>query len=326
MPRKPTPPGDRKFEEMQKGKTSWHPGEDHPMDTLAEELSQLRERIPGQLEQLRASAQQTEQRLRAILEAMPNATDDPTALFAPAEHAAVATTTLRFHNRKHLGHLLTIFQIQRAGRTLGRLQAIAAALDLANGLLEEEEAFSAESLATWRTFLQDQEEDTSAATTEPSPEQLQLSREELRLQRINEPLTPIVGSVEQSRQLLRDFEARLPELRRQLTARQGWFEVFSVPKRRFKREVIAYARALHAYQKKKIPLPAEVEQAVHPEVRRLIQARVESFPPALRDEVYNTVSVGPYVKYRWTEAKQNYSISLGLRDDYPPFPFVPEGF
>src|SRR6266566_2580513 len=169
MPRKPTPPSDRKYDEMQKGKTYWHPGEDHPMDKLAEELEQLRERIPGQLEQLRAIAQRTEERLRGILEAMPNATDDPTALFAPAEHAAVATTTLRFHNRKHLGHLLTIFQIQRAGRTLGRLQAIAAALDLANGLLEEEEAFSAESLAIWRTFLQDQEEDTSAATTEPSP-------------------------------------------------------------------------------------------------------------------------------------------------------------
>ncbi len=152
------------------------------------------------------------------------------------------------------------------------------------------------SLATWHTFLQDQEEDTSAATTESSPEeQLQLTKEELRLQRIDEPLTPIVGSVEQSRQRLRDFEARLPELRRQLTTRQGWFEVFSVPKRRLKREVIVYARALHASQKKKIPIPAEVEQAVHPEVRRLIQVRVETFPPALRDEVYNTVYIGPYV-------------------------------
>lgn len=328
MPRKPTPQGDRKYDAMHKGKAYWQPGEDHPMDKLDEELEQLRKRIPGQLEQLRATAQHTEERLRVILDAMSNPTDDPTTLFAQSDHAAVATVIERFHNRKHLGHLLTIFQIQRAGRTLGRLQAIQAALDLANGLLEEEEAFSEHSLATWHTFLQDQEENTSETSVEPSPEHTtpSLSKEELRLQRIDEPLTPIVGSVEQSRQLLRDFEGRLPELRRQLASRQGWFEVFSVPKRRFKHEVIAYARALGAYQKKKIPIPPDVEQAVHPEVRHLIQARVETFPPKLRDEVYNTVYVGPYVKYRWMENKRTYSISLGLRDDYPPFPFVPEGF
>jgi hypothetical protein len=328
MPRKQTPRGERKFDELQKGRVSWQPGEDHPMDKLADELVQMRQSIPDQLEQLRATAQRTEQRLRSILEAMQDATDDPTALFTPTDQKASAIIFDRFRNRKHLDHLLMIFRLQRAGRTLGRLQAIQAALDLANGLLEEEEAFSAESLATWRTFLQDREENTSAATTEePSPEPMpQLSKEELRLQRIDEPLTPIIGSVEQSRQLLRDFEARLPELRRQLASRQGWFEVFSVPKRRFKHEVIAYARALNAYQKKKKPIPPSVEQAVHPEVRRLIQARVETFPPELRDEVYNIVNVGPYVKYRWMEDKQTYTISLGLRDDYPPFPFVPEGF
>lgn len=329
MPRKPTQKGDRKYEEMHEGKAYWEPGQAHPMDRLNEELDQVREQITSQLDQVRATAQQTEERLRLILEAITSATDDPTALFTPSNHAAFTAIVERFHNRKHLSHLLTIFQLQRAGRTLGRLQAVAAALDLVNGLLEEEEAFSQQSLSTWRAFLQDQEKGTSAnteTTTGPSPEQPPLTKEELRLQGIHEPLTPLVGSVEQSRRLLHDFETRLPDLRRQLAARQGWFEVFDVPKRRFKKEVIAYAKALHAYEKKKIPIPPEVEQAVHPEVRRLIKAQVEQFPPALRDEVYNTVYVGPYVKYRWKVDKQTYSISLGLRDDYPPFPFVPEGF
>jgi DNA-directed RNA polymerase specialized sigma24 family protein/transcriptional regulator with XRE-family HTH domain len=100
------------------------------------------------------------------------------------------------------------------------------------------------------------------------------------------PLDPIVSSAEQGRRLLRAFEARLPALRRQLSTGQGWFEVFSVPKRRFKEEMIAYARALDLSQKKQVPVPAEVEQAVHPEVRKLIQARadVSTFPPARREE------------------------------------------
>jgi hypothetical protein len=65
----------------------WQPGEDHPLDTLAEELKQMRERIPAQLEQVRNTAQRTAQRLRAILEAMQE-TDDPTALFSPTDQAA----------------------------------------------------------------------------------------------------------------------------------------------------------------------------------------------------------------------------------------------
>ena len=73
-------------------------------------------------------------------------------------------------------------------------------------------------------------------------------------------------------------------------------------------------------------MPKEIEDAVHPEVRRLIQAGAEKFPPELREEVFNIVEVGPYAKYRWREKGQIYTISLGLDTDYPPFPFVPEGF
>jgi hypothetical protein len=148
----------------------------------------------------------------------------------------------------------------------------------------------------------------------------------LRLQGLEEPFTPMVSSVAQCRQILRHFEARLPDLRRHLSTGQGWFEVFSVPKRHSKKEVVAYAEALVASRKHKTPIPPELVSAVHPEVARLIRAGSTDFPSELRLEVYDTTEVGPYAKYRWTENKHTYTISLGLLDDYPPFPFVPEGF
>jgi hypothetical protein len=102
------------------------------------------------------------------------------------------------------------------------------------------------------------------------------------MQGLDEPLTPIVSSVDQCRQILRNFEARLPDLRRQHSTGQGWFEVFSVPKRHSKKEVVAYADALIAWRKHKTPIPPEIRSAVHPEVARLIRAGTTDFPSELR--------------------------------------------
>jgi len=324
MPRRRTAKGERKIDKSQKGRVYWRPGEAHPLDVLGEELKELSARLPDQLQQLLVSAQQAEEHLRAILEATHDL-EDPTSIFTPAEQAAHTAILQRFGNRKHLEHLLMIFTLQRRKRMLGRLQAAAAALDLANGLLSEEESFSPEIGVAWRLPAnQDQEENQME---EPSSEPASpLTKEELRVQGLDEPLTQIISSVEQSRRLLRDFETQLPELRRQLASGQGWFEVFSVPKRHFKQKVVDYAKALQASRKHHTPIPEAIQQAIHPDVAGLIQAGASSFPTTLRDEVYDIVYVGPYVKYRWTEQKRTYSISLGLRDDYPPFPFVPEGF
>ena len=106
---------------------------------------------------------------------------------------------------------------------------IQAALDLANGLLEEEEAFSLETVERWRTSQVAQAETPAQPPVQAIPSQ---PKEVPRLQRIEEPLAQMAGTVEQSRHLLREFEAQLPTLRQQLTAKQGWFEVFFVPKRR----------------------------------------------------------------------------------------------
>jgi len=49
-------------------------------------------------------------------------------------------------------------------------------------------------------------------------------------------------------------------------------------------------------------------------------------PSALRDEIYDITELGPYVRYRWSEDKHLYTISLGLLDDDPPLPFTPATF
>ena len=348
----------RKIEISQKGRVYWKPGQEHPLDVLYEEEDKVKGQLPGLLEELLSTAQQTTIRLNGVLEAA-RESDDLALLFSEADRAAHHLIVDRFHNRKHYSHLHAAFSLQRYKRLMGRLRTIQAALTLANDLLGAEETLSQEFLATWRQSRQQEEgqeteemipqdaltdeplqleteEKSEELSDEPQPQQSGTegqqavqpppTKEELRVQGLDQPLTGIVSSVNQSRELLRTFEARLPDLRRQLATGQGWFEIFHVSKRRYKSEVIAYAKALKRERKRKVPIPAEIANAIHPEVAQLIQAGVERFPTELREEVYDITKVGPYVKYRWLEGGRTYTISLGLIDDYPPYPFVPEGF
>jgi hypothetical protein len=314
--------GPRKIEKSETGRVYWKPGKAHPLDVLYEEVDQIKAQLPGLLEELLSTAQQTTIRLNGMLEAA-RESNDLAALFSEADRQAHHLIVDRFHNRKHYDHLHAAFTLQRYKRLIGRLKTIQAALNLASDLLGAEETLSQEFLTTWRNSQQEEPQEEEPKEAQP---ETQLTIEEMRLQGLDEPLADIVSSVDQSRQFLRNFEAHLPELRRQLSRGQGWIEVFYVPKRHYKPEVIAYAKALRALQRKKIPIPPEVEQAVHLEVKRLIQAGAEKFPLELREEVYDITKVGPYAKYRWVEDGQTYTISLGLIDDYPPYPFVPEGF
>lgn len=318
--------GPRKIEKSETGRVYWKPGKAHPLDVLYEEVDQIKAQLPGLLEELLSTAQQTTIRLNGMLEAA-RESNDLAALFSEADRQAHHLIVDRFHNRKHYDHLHAAFTLQRYKRLAGRLKTIQAALNLASDLLGAEETLSQEFLTTWRNSQQEEPQGTEEKAEEtPLTTQPQLTKEELRVQGLDLPLTEIVSSVDQAREMLRSFEARLPDLRRQLTTGQGWFEIFTVPKRHYKPEVIAYAKALTAWAKKKIPIPPEVEQALNPKVRRLIEAGAEDVPKELRLEVYDIVEVGPYAKYRWTEDGHTYTISLGLIDDYPPHPFVPEGF
>ncbi len=319
MPRKRKEAGERRIDFSQRGRVYWRPGEAHPLDALAEDVAQLRQHLTQQLQHLRIAATRAQQRIQTFLET--TSASDPRAFFSGLDRAAHQELTRRFLDRKHFYHLRLAFSRQRYKRLLGKMQAIQAALDLATALFEDEAA-----LLTPPDIQE--EESTPAAEPPPLPERPaeDLDKETRRLQGIHEPLTALTGSTEQARQLLTAFEAKLPELRQLLASGQGWFEVFYVPKRTYKATVVAYAKALKAWRERQRPIPPEIEQALHPEVARLLQLGATSFPSSLRDEVYDVMNVGPYVKYRWTEAKRTYTISLGLDDDYPPYPFVPEGF
>ncbi len=357
MPRPRTPRGERTIKESKKGRMLWRPGTPHPLDVLFEEAKTLRDELPGHLEELLTSAQRVQHTLHSLLE-MEQQFDDLVAPISAADRAAFRAVTERFHNRKHLDHLEAVFAVLRRKRLAGRLQAIRAALDLAAGLLAEEESLSQEFLqAVQQAQANAPKDDTPVAADdlvpdieeqseqgdedavlppeedeqghdaplEQSPSQRVyplLSPEEERVLNLSEPLTPLVTSVEQSRALLRDFEDQLPDLRAQLAAGNGWFDIFYVNKRRLKQEVRTFLQALRREQKRKIAVPKSVEQEVHPDVARFFRQDGElTIPRELVPLIFDFTEHGPYAKYRWRENKRTYTISLGLESDYPPLPF-----
>ncbi len=311
--------------------------------------------MPGHLEELLTSAQRVQHQLHTLLE-LEQQFDDPAAPISTADRVAFRAVSERFHNRKHLEHLEAVFAVVRRKRLAGRIQAIQAALDLAAGLLAEEDSLSQEFLQAVQQAQTNapKEEDVPLVASEqvldaqnepqaqdiddpdtplekeemdePQPPQQVyplLSKEEERVLNLTEPLTPLVTSVEQSRVLLRDFEARLPDLRAQLVASNGWFDIFYVSKRRLKKEVGTFLRALRREQKRKVAVPKSVEQQVYPDVARFFR-QVEGEPTIPRELVpyiFDFTEYGPYAKYRWRENKRTYTVSLGLDSDYPPLPF-----
>jgi len=361
MPRRYKSQGERKIEQSRKGRVLWRPGKPHPLDVLFDEAQTIREELPGHLEELLTSVQQLQDALHTLLD-QEHHFDDPATPLSEADHVAFRAVAERFHNRKHVDHLEAVFAVIRRKRLAGRLQAIKAALDLASGLLAEEESLSHEFLSAMQAaqttpaeeqgpdgdalvFPPEQEDDVEQVAplvlfpvepedagddeqddeTEQSPPQQdspQLSREEERVLNLTEPLTPLVTSVQQSRALLRSFEAQLPDLRAQLAAGNGWFDIFYVNKKSLKAEVRIFLQALRREQKRKIAVPKDVEQAVHPEVVRFFRrGDVTPIPRELEPYIFDFTEYGPYAKYRWREKKRTYTVSLGLDTDYPDLPF-----
>ena len=306
MPRKRTEQPERRIEESKKGRVYWRPGQPHPLDALGDENQALLKEIPETISTLLAETTTTEERLHQLLTQSSNSKMHP----AQAESLTRKIIFHRFSDRKHIDHLQMILGIIRRRRLIGRLKTIQAALQLINGLLEEEETIEQEFLKAYEKAQND------------GPHQPE-SHANQRLQNIDEPLEELVGSVAQSRQLLRDFTEKLPSLRRDLLARSGWFEVFYVPHKKTKKEAFDYYHAMKAFRKRGIPIPEEIKRAIHPGVAALIEQGVPEIPKELQEYAYDITQLGPYVRYRWREDKNVYQVSLGLEDDYPPFPFNP---
>jgi len=326
MPRKYKAQGRRTIKESRSGKVFWQAGQEHPLDVLFHDAETLQEHLPHAL----AAVVQSAQRLHAYLVPLLILGTDFEELersLTTTDQRAYATIAERFADRKHVDHLEAILAIVRRRHLLGRLQAIQAALNLATGLFKEEESLSQESIQSVMaaSILHEtgahQKRNSPASETEQAPLPT-LSKEERRLQGIDQPILPLVTSVERSRELLANFEAQLPDLRAQLSTGHGWFEPYYIRKKRMKETVKAFSRALRIERNKGIVVPEALEQQVHPEVVHLLRQGVTSIPKHLHDAVYDFTEYGPYVKYRWRENKQLYSVSLGLTSDYPDHFFM----
>ncbi|GHO41864.1 hypothetical protein KSX_00270 [Ktedonospora formicarum] len=64
-----------------------------------------------------------------------------------------------------------------------------------------------------------------------------------------------------------------------------------------------------------------------PSVSLLLQGvSPTDLPRQYHKMIFHIVQLGPYVRSRWCEDAHTYTISLGLLNDSPPFPFTPQGF
>jgi len=321
MPRKKKERGQRTIKESRAGRVFWTAGQEHPLDVLFRDANALQEQLPHQLSAMLQSAQYLHAHLAPLLTLETNFEELERSLTA-TDHRAFVTIAERFADRKHVAHLEAILAIVRRKRLLGRLKALQAALELAAGLFAEEESLSQEYIqSVMATYIQHEAEahhERSSHESEtdqaPSPS---LSKEHQRLKGINEPITPLVTSATHSRELLRAFEAQLPELRAHLSSGNGWFEPYYIRKKRLKEAVKVFTRALRRERTKGIQVPEAIEQAVHAEVAQVLRQEAPTIPKHLRDAAYDYAEYGPYVKYRWRENKQIYSVSLGLTSDYP---------
>ena len=330
-PRPYKPKASRVIQESTSGRVFWQSGQPHTLDVLFDEAKLLHEQLPDSLQRMLHSAQHIQTQLAPLL-TMDTSFEELFASLDAADQSALHAIAERFSDRKHVDHLAAVFAIVRRKRLLGRLHAIQAALDLALGLLEEEDALSHDSIqSVMATCIQQeaagkhhnsvslpaQKRNTDALSSDFQEPRQVLSKEERRLQGIKQPIIPLVTSTDRSRALLSTFEAHLPELRAQLLAGNGWFEPFFIRKKHLKDAVKVFARALQREKKRDISVPVAIEQAVHPEVVQLLRQGAKSFPKQLQEEVYDYTEYGPYVKYRWRKDKHIYTISMGLRSDYP---------
>ncbi|GHO51492.1 hypothetical protein KSX_96550 [Ktedonospora formicarum] len=83
-----------------------------------------------------------------------------------------------------------------------------------------------------------------------------------------------------------------------------------------------FLKALARQDEQQQPIPASVAQALPAEVVSLLLQGVAptNLPRQYHDMIFQTVKLGPYVRYRWREDAHTCTISLGLLHDYPPFP------
>lgn len=222
---------------------------------------------------------QTQQALRSVRVLMGDA-----QMLAAKDEEARAIVRQQFRTHKHYEHIQATFAVLRLRRQITRLQAVTEALDLVAMLLIE-------------VFREDVIVEELKASLE----------EEQRLQ------AEMTGTVQVSRDRLTSAEERLHRIRMLLSRANGWFEVFSIPKRGLPPQTLALLEAVRLH-KAGLPIVPDLIERVPPEVQPHLQALQpgEPLPPEVQ-ELVDLAYWGPYRKYRWREETGGplYTIALG---------------
>ncbi len=256
---------DRKIPASQEGRLSWREGDPHPLDVMIEEAMQLQD------QRNRALAS-----VRQALSSTTNLLGDAEQLIQKDERADQRVKQL-FQDQeahKHLEHFIATFAVLRRKRDLARLQAANEALHLAAGLLIE--VFHDD------PFLEDLEE-------------------VMREDRDRKELT----GVKKSRDRLGWFEDAIHRIRNLLTAGNGWFEFFYIPRRGVPVGLMNVVEIVKRIQKQGVPyaeLPSKLFDQVPEEVIPLLEAVRPGSPlsPELQ-EIVSLAYYGPYASYRFME-------------------------
>jgi hypothetical protein len=256
---------DRKIPASLAGRLSWKEGEPHPLDVMIEEAAQLQDRRDHALGSVRQA-----------LSYVTNLLGDAEQLAQKDEKTDQQVKQL-FQDQeahKHLEHFIATFAVLRRKRDLARLQAANEALHLAAGLLIE--VFHDD------PFLEDLEE-------------------VMREDRDRKELT----GVKKSRNRLGRFEEVLHRIRNLLTAGNGWFELFYLPRRSIPIGLMNILEIVKRVQKQGLPyaeLPPELFDQVPEEVVPLLEEvhQGEPLSPELR-EIVALAYYGPYGAYRFME-------------------------
>lgn len=305
-PMEQSAPKPRRVAKRGPGSLFWQPKQPHPLDILETEVEALNAQIPESMERLLIQASTLQHHLHTL------AAQDVPATLRTRDEQALTAIHQRFGMRKHLEHFRNYFAWLRRQHFLGLIRVSTAILTLANQFLQE-----------ILSGLQAPPIDMPSAPDE----QPSAAKEELRLKGINDQPMSFVTNLAQSRRLIRQFEAQLPDLRRHLALGTGWFEIFELPKYHRKQILIDYLHALDAWELTQRPIPEEITRKIPAGViAHIAQGKpLKKLPKDLREQVFDTTWIGPYARFRWQEGEHTYTISLGLIDDYPPRPFLPHG-
>jgi hypothetical protein len=279
--------GGRRIDPIYEGRMSFQPGDKHPMDAQLEQARMLGEAITEQLAQVQGLVIELAQ------------FEDAGEAISREEQAIKALLWKLYGNRKHRDHILATFIAARRRRLLQRLQAAGAALEQVRQFLTADSVM----LPLLQKTLAEAEAHTIALHGPPPPvpgAEGTDTQDQAEEEDEHRALLHIAGGGDDAattRAALQAFEARARVMRNAIAEGRGSFEWYYIPKPR-----------------KRTPEAAEQ------------LARGEPIPPEVQEyEDGDPGAWGPYLRYRWWEGAERYSIGMGhirrrdlQRPDEPP--------